>query len=66
MGGECRYPSQANDDTDHRGLGVYMQNVPGQREWFMGNPHNEPDMWMLARVATEQSTMMMQQKFGTP
>ena len=28
---------QANDNDDYRGLGVYMQNMQGDRSWYMGN-----------------------------
>ena len=40
---------QANDDSDYRGLGLFMQNMAGQREWFAGNPYAQPDKYIIAR-----------------
>ena len=40
---------QANDNDDYRGLGMFMQNMQGDRSWFAGNPYASPDQFVIAR-----------------
>ena len=42
---------QANYYKNIRGLGIFLQNMADQREWFFGNPYRDTDNFVITRQA---------------
>jgi hypothetical protein len=42
---------KANNDTNYRGLGVFMHDVGGDTEWYAGRPYSSSDQYQIGRAS---------------